>query len=174
MDLFDETTPEGRAFAEQSAEVVRLREKAAASERAAAESFERVDTDGFVTQWAHGVTADRDRLQAAILEDGGLATFPALFDDEEQYVPAFLNRGRFGPYWKTIDGRTLKFGSQRRLREEGLTEGLARFPAEAIIDGEGTGLSGRAWAAASKTVRETVPPTEVVVFDRRAEGVTRG
>jgi hypothetical protein len=151
----------------EAARQARLR--ADENERLRNESIEKSDTDGFVSQWAHGVSADRDRLQATILEEGGLAKFDALFNEKGEYVPAYFNRGRFGRYWKIIEtGETVTFGSKRKLAGLGLTEGVALFPAEAFIDGEGTGLSGRAWASYQKTVRETVPPTSVVTLDRRS------
>jgi hypothetical protein len=41
----------------------------------AAESFERCDTDGFLSQWASGINAQVARTNAAIAENGGVATF---------------------------------------------------------------------------------------------------
>lgn len=52
-----------------------LREQAAQHERNAAESFDRCDTDGFVSQWASGINAQVARASAQIAEDGGVARF---------------------------------------------------------------------------------------------------
>lgn len=49
--------------------------EAAAHDRDAAESFDRCDTDGFLSQWASGINAQVARKNAAIAEAGGVATF---------------------------------------------------------------------------------------------------
>lgn len=49
--------------------------KAAQHERDAAESFDRCDTDGFLSQWASGVNAQVARTNASIAERGGNAIF---------------------------------------------------------------------------------------------------
>ena len=48
-----------------------LRAEAAQHERNAAESFERCDTDGFLSQWASDMNAQLARRNAAIAEHGG-------------------------------------------------------------------------------------------------------
>jgi hypothetical protein len=53
----------------------RLREQAAQHDRNAAESFERCDTDGFLSQWASGINAEVARRNADIAEAGGVWTF---------------------------------------------------------------------------------------------------
>ena len=73
-----------------------LRAEAAAAEQAAHDSFERCDTDGFLTQWAHGLTAREKRAQARIAENGGKAEFPALFTLDGTPVPARLVTTRYG------------------------------------------------------------------------------
>ena len=54
----------------------------------AAESFERSDTDGFLSQWASGMTGDLHRAQAAIIENGGTDMFAGLFDAQGRRVKA--------------------------------------------------------------------------------------
>ena len=150
-----------------------LRQSAADEEAKKTKSIETSDTDGFVSQWAHGISGDRDRLQAEILENGGTAEFLALFDRDGQYVPAEIRRsqyrGRYGSkgyYWALlsatgrITGTFITVGATKKLETFGLTERKASFPAEAFIDGEGYGLSGRAWAAARKTVDDLTPPVK--------------
>lgn len=48
---------------------------AARHEDDARESFDRCDTDGFLSQWASGVNAQVARKNALIAENGGVATF---------------------------------------------------------------------------------------------------
>jgi hypothetical protein len=45
---------------------------------AQAESFERCDTDGFVSQWCHGLNRGVDRAKADIAAKGGQALFAVL------------------------------------------------------------------------------------------------
>jgi hypothetical protein len=52
-----------------------LRAQAAQHDRDAAESFERCDTDGFLSQWASGMTAQLKRTQATLAEHGDTWTF---------------------------------------------------------------------------------------------------
>lgn len=75
------------------------RAEAAAAERQAAESFDRCDTDGFMSQWASGLTAEVARANARIVEAGGTAEFPALFDLDGNLVAAKLIDGRYGAVW---------------------------------------------------------------------------
>ena len=65
-------------------------DRAAEHDRKAAESFERCDTDGFVTQAAHGINARLERLQDKIDKAGGTASFAGLFDAEDNRVKAKL------------------------------------------------------------------------------------
>lgn len=67
-----------------------LRDEATRHDMDAHESFERSDTDGFMSQWASSVTAAQKRLEAEIIENGGKAMFPALFDLDGNLVPAKL------------------------------------------------------------------------------------
>lgn len=72
----DETlnlTHDGEEYDARSAD--QLRAEAAQHEQDAQDSYERCDTDGFLSQWASGMTAQRKRLQATIVEAGGVATF---------------------------------------------------------------------------------------------------
>ena len=59
----------------QKAEAASLRAQAAAADQRVADSIQNSDTDGFVSQWAGGLTAREYRLQAEIVEAGGVATF---------------------------------------------------------------------------------------------------
>ena len=145
-----------------------LRASAAAHLEAREASFERSDTDGFVSQWASGICASRDSLAAEILENGGTATFPGLFSRETgERVPAVLIRmaDKFRPgqdrqVWRIEDpatGRAVawvnhSWGTKRSaIYRDGYVLADEQAPAEAFIDGRGHGLSGSAWASVRRT-----------------------
>lgn len=138
-----------------------LKKSAAHYERLREESFERSDTDGFLTQWAMGICGRRDRLQAEIEENNGLSTFTGLYERASgKRVAAKLINGKFGLCWAFCDengkftGRFLghsKGTKRSRLYKEGFELREEEAPAKAVIQGEGTGLSGQAWAAVVRT-----------------------
>ena len=139
-----------------------LRQEARRQDSLAEESFQRCDTDGFLTQWAHGLTAEKCRLQAQIEENGGVWEFPALFDLEGNRVRAKListyDRFRYGyrDVWAFCDeigrftGQFLNAFPKREstMAKKGYREGREDAPAKADIRGNGYGLSGTAWVAA--------------------------
>lgn len=159
-----------------------LREAASAQYAEEAASFERCDTDGFLSQWASGITGRLYQAQADIAEAGGLAEFPALFNVETgEWVPARLIDGRYGTRWAIVDresnrftGEFIGFMPKRRATNaaKGYTEGRALWPAKAVTHGSGTGLSGAASVTVItvKTVEDNVAPTRVLCTDRFAEG----
>jgi hypothetical protein len=75
------------------------RADAQAAEKARSESWDRSDTDGFMSQWASGLSASKSRLAAEIAENHGLDSFPALFDLDGNLVAARLIETRFGWSW---------------------------------------------------------------------------
>lgn len=79
-----------------------LRAEAAQHEQDAADSFERCDTDGFLSQWASGINARLDRLRADVVEAGGIGTFAkdvlVTLDGEE--TDARLVKTRYGLRWR--------------------------------------------------------------------------
>src|SRR6476661_6496069 len=79
------------------------RAAAQAADQAAYDSFERCDTDGFLSQWASGLNAQKHRLQAEIEDNGGKWEFPALFDLDGNLVPAKLISTRYGMSWALLD-----------------------------------------------------------------------
>jgi hypothetical protein len=127
----------------------------------AADSWERSDTDGFVSQWASGVLAREAELKAEIAEAGGRAEFPALFDLDGNLVAAKLVEveDRFRPYngWKISKWIVLADDDPRSaavkwitafparkstMTKHGFVEGYVLAPAKAATGGSGTGLSG--------------------------------
>ena len=155
-----------------------LRERAAEADQRAADSWERSDTDGFLSQWAHGITADRDREQAALLERGGLVRALALFTTDGEWVPARRIETRFGQRWMVrmpyanSEPVFLTVHPKRRdtLAKKGYVEGYVMRPGEAQIVGSGTGLSGAANArvALVPTDRDTDRPPVILTTDRWA------
>lgn len=70
------------------------REKASGHYQAAEDSFERSDTDGFLSQWASGVVARENEYLADLAEAGGKWEVTVLADLEGNEVNArpFLNK----------------------------------------------------------------------------------
>lgn len=132
------------------------REMARDARRRSYESFERCDTDGFLSQAASDATAREYDLQAEILDNGGKSTFLALFDLEGNQVPAKYIETRYGWSWALLDpakpeGRFLGFFNESNARKEetrlannakkGYYVGRVRVPAFAKIGG------GWSWTA---------------------------
>lgn len=67
------------------------------------ESFDRCDTDGFLSQWAHQMKSQEYAVAAAIADNGGYADFPALFDLAGNIVPAKMVTTKFGTRWLVLD-----------------------------------------------------------------------
>jgi hypothetical protein len=103
----------------------------------AEDSFERCDTDGFVSQWASGCMAQLYEYCAQIAENGGKASFPALFDLDGQPVNAKLVAGKWDWCWLLLDGNGKSLGKfvphspskpstlERRGYREGVVEAFA-------------------------------------------------
>jgi len=147
-------------FLEASAE--QLREAAQASRQRAEDSFQRCDTDGFLSQWASGLTAQQFDRQAEIAERNGRWNFPVLIEHASgRVVSRKLLPGRWhnGIWLREVwtlhpDDRakfargTIPSGSNSRVQKAlGLVEGTELAPAVAVVTGSGTGLSGNAWVA---------------------------
>lgn len=149
-----------------------LRAEAAAAEREAHDSFDRCDTDGFLTQWAHGLTAQEKRLQATVIENGGLVEKMGLFDvDTGERVRAKLIDGKYGTCWAFCDADDRFTGQfitafpkrETTMARKGYVEQWEWVPGKATIVGHGRGLAGAASCVAT-TVRTDggYPPDAVV------------
>jgi hypothetical protein len=127
-----------------------LRDRAAARDAAAAESFERCDTDGFMSQWAHGVNAQKDRLAADIAENDGYHTFRALFDRGGKLVTARRVETRYGMRWAVKapgdhGGPVVEWFKESEAKDwrralkanaaKGYFVGLVMLPAQAVLRG---------------------------------------
>ena len=124
--------------------------EAARSEQAKHDSFERCDTDGFVSQWASGITSQLSRAKARISRQEGIDTFSGLYSGDTR-VRAKIVNGQYGSVWLIDDcdqhltgGRKfIPVGSNSRVqRELGLSERQEKAPAWACTAGSGYGLSG--------------------------------
>lgn len=97
------TTSRFTVTAEMLAQAAQYRKEADGNDRDAQESYERCDTDGFLSQWAHGQMAHRYHRAADILENGGCWDFIALFDLEGNLVPAKYIETRYGMAWALLE-----------------------------------------------------------------------
>jgi hypothetical protein len=127
-------------------------DKARQHEQDARDSFDRCDTDGFVSQWASGVCAAEARLNAWLAENGGKDDFAALFDLDGNLVAAKLLNTRYGLSWGILEdddpsSRVVRWigafpKRASTMRNKGFYEGTVRCPAHVTLAGSGTGLSG--------------------------------
>lgn len=121
-----------------------------ASLKSREDSWERSDTDGFLSQWASGLSAQLSNAKAEIVRNRGRAPFRRLCDKDGNEVPARLIDAKYGPCWALLDpaGKfTGVFVSDRdsTIAKKGFTTRDIDKPAWAKMAGSGRGLSGRAW-----------------------------
>jgi hypothetical protein len=126
--------------------------EAARHEQARIDSIESCDTDGFVSQWAHGINGNLARCKASIIENGGRDNFAGLYQGDRR-VAAKLIQTKFGYCWllrddevELIEARGKPFlpcgNDSRVLKNLGLAERRELDKAWATIKGSGTGLAG--------------------------------
>lgn len=160
-----------------------LRDQAAAHRAAASESFERSDTDGFLSQWASDITGRKLSMEADIVEKGGKWTFPALFDADGNLVPAKFVKTQFGYAWgilsdeNDLHSRFSGWFSPSKAStpakrtaanlKKGFRVGIVLAPARAEIGGSGRGLAGAAscYVYAKRTDGGFSRDVEVVQID---------
>ena len=92
----------------KTADEYRAEAKAKSAEAEA--SFERCDTDGFMSQWASQLGADLARRKATLAEQGNTFEFSALFDLEGNVASTHLSHGDYGFYYVLNDEAAEKFG----------------------------------------------------------------
>jgi hypothetical protein len=135
------------------ARAAELRADAKREQQRRAESIDRSDTDGFLSQWAHDLNARLSEARARICDAGGMAEFEGLYAGDRR-VRAKVVETRYGARWlvhQTDRGRAggrewLPTGARSRvLKQLGLAERVEIAPAWACLDGSGTGLSGTAY-----------------------------
>lgn len=147
----------------QLAKIEALEREAADARRRSQESFDRCDTDGFLSQWANDMTASLNRRKVEILRNGGYASFPVLVHIASGRVIADTTctfsvkdmpwvhntKWRVENEFLDLTGgkRWIPFGSRSRIQKQlGLRQEYRWFPAYASIgvpEGQrSTGLSG--------------------------------
>lgn len=150
-----------------------LRDEADRLDQAAADSFDRCDTDGFLSQWAHTIGARKLRAEADLIDAGGKIETRALFNLDGTVASTHYGYGQYGPYWVLNDEAAARYGkrffspskartfAKRREnnRKKGFTIGTIRVAGRVVIAGSGTGLSGAANAYVT---------TEPIVAELRA------
>lgn len=146
---------------DQLAKISELEAAAARHSRERSDSQERSDTDGFLSQWASGLSAELARREIELLRNGGFHEFPVLVDADGNVVADrifwFTNEYSFAREgkWKLSDELSLRagrkwipIGKKSRVQKQlGFREEKRFMPAYAKIAGSGKGLSGSAWVA---------------------------
>lgn len=110
------------------------REAAEAARKSAAESFERCDTDGFLSQWASGLTAQKHDAEARLLEAGGVMDCMVLFLNGE-LASTHQGFSQFGEYWVLNDEAAEKFGKRFYSPSKSLKNPIARDRARGFTYG---------------------------------------
>jgi len=116
------------------------------------DSFERCDTDGYISQHCSELNGRLAMVRADITENGGKALFTGLYEGNRRVLAKIINT-QFGTAWllddsetELINARGKKFlptGSKSRvLKSLGLSEMNEWAPAWAAHAGEGNGFSG--------------------------------
>lgn len=144
------------------------RANAASREEKAEESFQRSDTDGFLSQWALGLSAQLDRAKADLVDAGMKASFLGLYDGDRRVKAKKITQPMYNAPWlkQTVwyldkeeadkyGRRYIPTGERSRIQKKlGLTERYEMDSAWAKITGEGRGLSGNAWVTTYRTGNE--------------------
>lgn len=81
----------------------KLRQEARKAREDANESFDRSDTDGFMSQWASNTVAREKEAKALLIEQGGKAEFQVLMDKDSKIVPAKRIDTRYGTAWAVFE-----------------------------------------------------------------------
>lgn len=146
---------------EDQAKADALRQQARDARKRSADSWERSDTDGFVSQWASNITADELIMKAELIEAGGSYERDLLFDLDGNLVMAKEIETRYGWAWMIMDpdnpkGSALGFFNESKARKaetkikndaaKGYYVGRGRIKGYVKIFASGTGLSGAASA----------------------------
>lgn len=129
------------------------REAARGGHKAAADSFDRCDTDGFASQAASTLMGRLYDLCAEVAENGGMSTFTGLADLDGNLLNAREVETRYGWAWviNHADGSVSWFnesqaknGAKRQAANarKGYKLVDCRVPAVVMMGGGGTGMAG--------------------------------
>ena len=115
------------------------------------DSFERCDTDGFVSQYCSGLMGQLNRAKADIIKNGGYASFWVLMDAEGNIVSDYDFCNQYGKntwiikdeYVKQIGRKFVPTGDNSRVQKRlGLSEEQVEAQAWADLEGSGRGTGG--------------------------------
>ena len=137
------------------------RAEAAKRRARAQESFDRCDTDGFLSQYASTIMASLDDRKADIAEAGGFACFAGLYEGDRR-VKAKLITTQYGRCWlldesesaliRRRNGKFVPNGDNSSVQKRmGLCERAEMAPAWVDLQGSGTGLGGNCWVVTFRT-----------------------
>jgi hypothetical protein len=147
------TTEERKAAAQE------IRAAAAENYKRKEESFQRCDTDGFLSQWASGITGNLKQTEADLLENDLQSEFDGLYEGDRR-VKAKPITTQYGMCWVLHDDETnlikrrgkpfipyaptYRNAKSRVHKELGLSQRQETDQAWCCIEGSGTGLAGAA------------------------------
>ena len=138
-----------------------LRAEASEHDQKAFDSFERCDTDGFLSQWAHGFLAQEARAKADLLEAGGVSEFEGLYEGDRRIAAKVIRvknpfSHKTDSVWLLREDEEAKFGRKfipfdytgkgKIQKKLGLTQRREMAKAFVTTTSNGTGLSGAASA----------------------------
>lgn len=118
------------------------RAKSRASHQRSAESFDRSDTDGFMSQWAADMAGMEYSRCADLAERNSLWEFTAVFDLDGNLLDARRVKGTYGESWliTTADGKkkwfnesNARLGAKRLAADEKKGFRLGRVRTQAYV-----------------------------------------
>lgn len=144
---------------------------AAKQEQDAIDSWERSDTDGYISQLVSRLNAEANREKAALLANGNVHEFDALFTLEGEVVPAKIVNTKYGIRWMLFDQNNQPTGEflpvkpvrESTLRKRGYTEGRVIRPAMVVMSKGDLGSTRPIIVSVGKP---TDPPVSIVYTDR--------
>ncbi len=118
------------------------RNSSAASRQRSADSYERSDTDGFMSQWAADTMAQKYALCAELAENDGKAEFRVPFDLEKgEVIKGKWVQGKYGNAWVTEEGVFLNPSSASNIDTRVINDAKKGFKM-VIVEAEATVHSG--------------------------------
>jgi len=115
------------------------------------DSFQRSDTDGFISQYCSGLMGKLNRAKADIISNGGHDWFWVLTDEEGNIVADYDFCNQYGKntwivkdqYVKQIGRKFIPTGGNSRVQKRlGLSEQRVEAQAWAALEGSGRGFGG--------------------------------
>jgi len=126
-----------------ASEAATMRANAQQSRAADVESFERCDTDGFLSQWGHRSMASEYEAKASLIESHGRAEFPAIFTPGGELIDATRVQSQFGGWrWRTADRRYLNQSAAKSAERRAATNLASGFVLGTISDAAYVELAG--------------------------------